>query len=323
MTGPPRPLRPFRFGLHFWELPATDWASRARHYEELGFSTLTLTDHLVVPQWEPLAGLGALAAVTERISVGSLVLDMGLRDPVLTAKAAATIERLSGGRLELGLGAGYVAANFTAAGAPFATAGDRVARLEESILVMRQLWHQPSTTWQGRHFQFVDSPMVAPEPVSPHVLVGGGGQHVMRLGGRVADTVSMIARQTTGQWSVADSLADSTIERMAEKAAWVRGAAADAGRDPFEVELHTMVATTVVGDDPTEAIERRLAADGITPADAADSTLCLCGDGASVRSQLERWRAEAGISYVSFFDPGDEQIEWLAEQVVAPLAVTG
>ena len=322
MTSPLRTLRPFRFGLHFWELPATDWASRARHYEDLGFSTLTLTDHLVVPQWEPLAGLGALAAATERVDVGSLVLDMGLRDPVLTAKAAATIERVSGGRLELGLGAGYVAANFTAAGARFATAGDRVDRLEESILVMRQLWEQPSTNWQGRYFQIVDSPMVAAEPVSPHVLVGGGGQRVMRLGGRVADTVSMIARQTSGQWSVVDSLADSTIDRMAEKAAWVRGGAADAGRDPLDVELHTMVATTVVGDDPEEAIERRLAADGITPTGAADSTLYLCGDGGHVRSQLERWRAEAGISYVSFFDPGDEQIEWLAEQVVAPLAAT-
>ena len=260
----------FRFGLHFWELPATDWASRARHYDDLGFSTLTLTDHLVVPQWEPLAGLGALAAVTERINVGSLVLDMGFREPVLTAKAAATIERLSEGRLELGLGAGYVAANFTAAGAPFATAGDRVARLEESILVMRQLWHQPSTTWQGRYFHVVDSPMVAPEPVSPHVLVGGGGRRVMRLGGRVADTVSMIPRQTSGQWSVADSLADSTIEGMTQKAAWVHDAAADAGRDPLGVELHTMVATTVVGDDPAEAIERRLTADGVTPADAAE-----------------------------------------------------
>jgi alkanesulfonate monooxygenase SsuD/methylene tetrahydromethanopterin reductase-like flavin-dependent oxidoreductase (luciferase family) len=110
---------PFRFGIHLWELPLADWPERVRRYESLGFSTVTFTDHLVVPQWEPMVAVGAVAAVTERIRVGTLVLDAGLRDPVLTAKAAATVERLSGGRLEFGLGAGYVAANFAAAGLPF------------------------------------------------------------------------------------------------------------------------------------------------------------------------------------------------------------
>src|SRR5262245_65541841 len=102
---------PFRFGLHFWELPAGDWRTRVRRYEALGFSSITFTDHLVVPQWEPMAALAAVAAVTEQIRVGTLVLDNGLRNPVLTAKAAATLHRLSDGRFELGLGAGYVAAN--------------------------------------------------------------------------------------------------------------------------------------------------------------------------------------------------------------------
>ncbi|HEY1733437.1 MAG TPA: LLM class flavin-dependent oxidoreductase, partial [Acidimicrobiales bacterium] len=213
--------RPFRFGLHFWELPVDDWRDRVRQYERLGFSTVTLTDHLVVPQWEPLAGLSAVAAVTDQLRVGPLVLDMGLRDAVLTAKEAATVDRLSGGRLELGLGAGYVAANFDVAGRPFEPASDRVSRLEEAVELMRRLWTQPTTTFRGRFYEVTDSPMVAPVPVHPPLLVGGGGPRVMRFGGRVADTVSMIARQDTGEWSVADSLIDSTVERMTEKAAWV------------------------------------------------------------------------------------------------------
>src|SRR5580704_12101980 len=131
--------RPFRFGLHLWELPTHDWAARVRRYEELGFSTITLTDHVVVPQWEPLTGLAAVAAVTEHLRVGSLVLDMGLRNPVLVAQAAATLERLSGGRLELGLGAGYVAQNFAAAGARFPAASDRIDRLDESIRLLGRL----------------------------------------------------------------------------------------------------------------------------------------------------------------------------------------
>jgi len=312
--------RPFRFGLHLWELPVDGWRDRVRRYEELGFSTVTMTDHVVVPQWEPIAGLSAVAAVTDRLRVGPLVLDMGLRDPVLVAKAAATVDRLSAGRLELGVGAGYVAANFGAAGQPFEPAADRVSRLEEAVELMRQLWANPSTTFRGRFYDVTDSPMAASAPVRPHLLVGGGGRRVMRFAGRVADTVSMIARQTSGEWSVADSLADSTVDRMAEKAAWIREGAVAAGRDPSSVELHTMVARVVVGDDPGEAVRQAMTDDGVDTKAAEGSTLYLCGTADQVRERLQQWRAEAGITYVSLFDPGDDQIEWLAEQVVRPLA---
>jgi alkanesulfonate monooxygenase SsuD/methylene tetrahydromethanopterin reductase-like flavin-dependent oxidoreductase (luciferase family) len=111
--------RPFRFGLHFWELPIDGWPERVQRYEQFGFSTITFTDHVVFPQWEPLTALAAIAAVTDRIGLGTLVLDLALRNPVVTAKAAATVERISGGRLELGMGAGYVKANFAAPGVPF------------------------------------------------------------------------------------------------------------------------------------------------------------------------------------------------------------
>jgi probable F420-dependent oxidoreductase len=311
---------PFRFGLHLSQLPAPGWAGRVRRYERLGFSAITLTDHLVVPQWEPLAALAAIGAATDRIGLGTLVLDMALRNPVLTAKSAATIELLSGGRLELGVGAGYLARNFAAAGLPFEPPADRVARLEEAVALLRQLWTQPSTTMRGRFFAVADSPMVAAEPVSPRLLVGGGGRRMMRLGGRVADTVSMIARQTTGEWSVAGSLPDSTLPRMAQKAAWVREGAAAAGRDPATIELGTMVAKTVVGADPAAAIAAEAAASGVSPAQMADTTLYLCGTGAQVRDQLGQWRERAGISYVSLFDPGEEQISYLAEHVIGPLA---
>lgn|GEM_PF-5754244 len=312
--------QPFRFGLHLWELPPGDWRERVRRYEDLGFSTVTLTDHLVVPQWEPLAGVAAVAAATRTLRVGTLVLDMGLREPVLTAKAAATVDRLSGHRLELGVGAGYVAANFDAAGQPFEPAADRVSRLEEAVELMRQLWTQSSTTFDGRFYRVTDSPMAASEPVHPRLLVGGGGRRVLRFGGRVADTVSMIARQATGEWSVADSVADSTVERMAEKAGWVREGAVAAGRDPSSVELHTMVARVVVGNQADEAVAQALADDGVDPEAAGRSTLYLCGTAHQVRDRLRQWRADVGISYVSLFDPGDQQIEWLADQVVRPLA---
>lgn len=308
-----------RFGLHFWELPSASWIERVRRFEQLGFSSITFTDHQVVPQWEPTTALAAVAAVTESIRVGTLVLDMGLRNPVLTAKAAATLEVLSGRRLELGLGAGYIAKNFAATGVPFERAGDRIARLEESLQLMRRLWSEPSTTFHGRFFDVSDAPMVLGEPVAPTVLIGGGGPKMMRLGGRTADIVSMIPRQDTGEWSVEASVADSTPERIAEKARWVREGAEDAGRDPSELELHTMVARTIVGDDIDDAVAKESADTGVSVTDMRESSLYLVGSGAHVRGRLRDWQALAGLSYVSIFDPGDDQIEYLAREVVAPL----
>jgi probable F420-dependent oxidoreductase len=312
--------RPFRFGLHFWELPLDSWRERVQRYEELGFSTITFTDHVVVPQWEPLNALSAIAAVTDRIGLGTLVLDVALRNPVVTAQSAATVERISGGRLELGLGAGYVRANFAAAGVPFDRGTDRVARLEEVVSLMRRLWTEPSTTLHGRYYRVTDSPMVSPEAIRPRILLGGGGRAMMHLAGRVADTVSMIPRQTTGAWSVPDSVPDSTMAARAEKAAWVRAGAAEAGRDPDAIELNTMVAKIIVGDHPQAAITQEAAANGMAAADLSDSTLYLCGQAEEVSDRLLQWREASGISYLSLFDPGEEQITYLAERVLPALA---
>jgi probable F420-dependent oxidoreductase len=311
--------RGFRFGLHFWELPTDSWVERVRRYEQLGFSSITFTDHQVVPQWEPLTALAALASVTTAISLGTLVLDMAMRNPVLTAKSAATIDRISGGRLELGLGAGYVERNFAAVGMPFQPATERIARLEESLTLMRQVWTQASTTLHGRFYDVTDVPMVASEPVRPTILIGGGGPKMMDLAGRVADIVSMIPTQDTGDWSVTASLADATVERMARKASWVRQGAKAASRDAGGIELHTMVARTIVGDDIGAAIDRESAATGVPVATMAGSTLYLIGSGAEARERLQLWRDEIWISHVSLFDLDEEQIDRVAEEIVTPL----
>jgi alkanesulfonate monooxygenase SsuD/methylene tetrahydromethanopterin reductase-like flavin-dependent oxidoreductase (luciferase family) len=141
----------------------------------------------------------------------------------------------------------------------------------------------------------------------------------MDLGGRVADIVSMIPTQDTGDWSVTASLADATVERMAEKASWVRQGATAASRDAGGIELHTMVARTIVGDDIGAAIDRESAARGVSAATMTESTLYLIGSGAEARERLQLWRDEIGISYVSLFDLDEEQIDRVAEEIVAPL----
>src|SRR2546421_6763133 len=142
----------------------------------------------------------------------------------------------------------------------------------------------------------------------------------MRLGGRVADTVSMIPRQTSGTWSVLDSLSDSTLANLAEKAAWVREGAEAAGRDPDAVELNTMVPTIIAGDDVGAAVATEAATSGITVDEIDGSCLYLCGSGPELCDQLRHWRERTGISYISLFDPGEDQIAYLAEHVVGPLA---
>jgi alkanesulfonate monooxygenase SsuD/methylene tetrahydromethanopterin reductase-like flavin-dependent oxidoreductase (luciferase family) len=186
---------------------------------------------------------------------------------------------------------------------------------------MRRLWSCPSTTEHGRFFVVTDAPMAAEQPVSPHVLVGGGGRRVLRLAARTADTVSMIPKQDRGDWSNADSMADATVDRLSQRSAWVREAAAEDGRDPEEIELHTLVTTMVVGDHVGTSVDKLSGEAGVDAATLTNSTLALVGTGAEVRDRLQDWQRRAGVSYVSFFDPGDEQVEYLANEVVGPLAV--
>jgi alkanesulfonate monooxygenase SsuD/methylene tetrahydromethanopterin reductase-like flavin-dependent oxidoreductase (luciferase family) len=247
------------------------------------------------------------------------VLDMGLRNPVLTAKSAATLELVSDGRLELGLGAGYVARNFAASGLAFEPPADRIAKLEEAVTLMRRLWTEPSTTMHGRFSDVTEAPMAAASAMAPTVLIGGGGRRVMRLGGQVADIVSMIPKQDRGDWSVSESLADSTVEGLVQRAAWVREGAQEAGRDPAEIELHTLVTTTIVGDDIAPAMAKVTADTGVPASVLAQSTLALMGTGEQVCERLREWQAKAGVTYVSLFDPGDEQIEYLAAEVLGPV----
>jgi alkanesulfonate monooxygenase SsuD/methylene tetrahydromethanopterin reductase-like flavin-dependent oxidoreductase (luciferase family) len=109
------------------------------------------------------------------------------------------------------------------------------------------------------------------------------------------------------------------LDHMAQKAAWVRDSAEASNRDRTEIELHTMVVRTIVGDDIAAEVARESDETGVPAREMMDSTLYLVGNGAQVRDELQRWRQSTGISYVSFFDPGDEQIEYLANEVVAPL----
>src|SRR5689334_5596624 len=139
------PQRRFRFGVINESMyPADAWLAHVRHIEALGYATFLIRDHFVPDffgdQYAPLVALMAAASATTTLRIGSLVLDNDYRHPVMLAKEAATLDVLSGGRLELGLGAGWLRSEYNRAGLPFEAAGARISRLEEAIAIIRGLW---------------------------------------------------------------------------------------------------------------------------------------------------------------------------------------
>lgn len=180
--------RPFRFGLQVFAAESrAQWQDHARRAEDHGFDTVVVPDHVVGGLVPPLVALDAMAAATTRLHVGTFVLNNDLRHPVLVARDAATLDLLSEGRLELGIGAGHAKPEYEALGLPFDRAADRVSRLEEAVGILRRLFNGETVTFEGTHYEVHDQAL---QPHgSPKLLVGGNGDRVLTLAAKAADIV--------------------------------------------------------------------------------------------------------------------------------------
>jgi probable F420-dependent oxidoreductase len=312
--------RPFRFGVQLSRLPTPDWAERLRLIERLGYSTVLWPDHFGV-QWEPVAALAAAAAVTQRLNVGSLVYDVDYRHPVVLAKAAATIHLLSGGRHEFGIGAGWMETDYEQAGMPYDRAAMRIERLEEALTIIRSMWREKRTTFDGKHYRIHGIAQAAelPEGSRPRILIGGGGRKVLSVAARHADIIGVNPRIPEGRVT-RDTAADLAPERVREKLAWIEEAAEAAGRDPGEIELSTLAFLVAITDDPS-GVRRMLSSNtGLGVEEVTDSPLFITGSASEVRDRFERRREETGISYVVIQGEDPQVLERFAEAVVGPLA---
>ncbi|MGH2898319.1 MAG: LLM class flavin-dependent oxidoreductase, partial [Solirubrobacteraceae bacterium] len=217
--------KPFRFAVQISALPADGWIERVRSYERLGYSTVFCPDHFG-PQWDPTALLAAAAAVTTRLNVGSLVYDVDYRHPVIHAKAGATIQLLSGGRHEFGIGAGWMRTDYDEAGMAYDRPGVRIERLEEALQIIRSMWENERTSFEGKHYKITNIAKAAELPTGsrPKILIGGGGPRVLRLAGRHADIVGINPSLPEGKITP-NSAADLAPERLDEKLAAVRAGA--------------------------------------------------------------------------------------------------
>jgi probable F420-dependent oxidoreductase len=256
--------------------------------------------------------LTAAAAATRTLRLGSLVLDNDYRHPVLLAKEAATLDVLSGGRFELGIGAGWLREEYERAGMAFDPAGVRVDRLEEALAVLKGLLTGPALTFTGRHYTVTgleSFPRPAQRP-RPPILVGAGSRRMLGLAGREADIVGILPRALPNG-TISEDLEERSPAAIARKVAWVREAAGDRFE---ELELNAMV-TVAVADNHTRAAER-LAAERGWGAAAAPQVLempsVLVGP---VDRIVECLQARRERHHLSYYVVSDEDMEAFAPAV--------
>jgi len=298
-------VQAFRFAVHSAHARDRDaWLAQARRAEELGYHTLYVPDHLG-SQLSPIAALAAAATVTQRLRIGPYVFANDFRHPLVMAREAATLDILSGGRLELGLGAGWRPADYRQLGYRYDRPGLRIDRLVEALGIVKRLLAGETVTHHGDHYR-LDGARIGPRPIQRHVpiQIGAGGPRMLRLAAREADVVGLIPQFTIGG---RPTVSDATEGALARKVELVREAAGE--RFP-KLELSIFVA------DAGMAGGSRPLASVVTLGKAAATALIgspyvLYGTGTRLRELLERRREALGIA--SYAIPGG------AMEALAPL----
>ena len=319
--------RPFRFAVQsFSAKSASEWRDRAVRTEELGYAALHLADHFLGPgeaiarSMHPVQELAAVPAMavaaeaTNHLRIGCRVFCQDYRHPVILAKEAATIDLLSEGRVEIGLGAGWLRAEYESINIPFDNAGVRVDRLAETVALVKALLRGGQVSFNGEYFQ-VEGFEGVPRPVQephPTIMIGGGSRRVLSLAGREADIVSLNFNNRSGEMG-ADGILTSTAEATREKLGWVREAAGDRFDD---IELESGAYLTVVGDHGHATADGLAAGFGLSPEQMREHPHGLFGGADAICDELWRRRETFGISYVTIPDSVMDSFAPVVEKLV-------
>ncbi len=299
--------RPFRFGVQAVGSGSRDeFVARAYRAEALGYNIWLLSDHLGA-QFAPGPALAAAAEATVSLRIGTYVAANDYRHPVMLAKEAATLDHLSEGRFELGLGAGWLREEYDAAGLPFAAPGVRIDRLAEALTIIKGLFGSDPVTFTGTHYQ-IRNLTGGPRPIQhpgPPLLIGGGGTRLLTLAAREAQIVSLNPRALpTGGLD----RADVTLEAFTQKAGFVREAA---GLRWEDLELNLAILGGAIGEPPAAEIAALAARAGISEAALLASPYTLYGSLDELADRLHHYREQWGLSYIT--------VPERAMQALAPL----
>ncbi|MDP1820270.1 MAG: TIGR03621 family F420-dependent LLM class oxidoreductase [Acidimicrobiales bacterium] len=289
--------RRFRFGLQLSTAPSgTAWAELARRTESLGYDTLFLPDHFG-DQLAPMPAMMAAADATTDLKVGALVFDNDYKHPVVLAKELATIDVLSGGRVQVGLGAGWMKTDYEQSGIRQDPPGVRVSRMEEGIAVLKGCFGADAFSYHGQHYSITGydgrpKPLQAPLPL----LIGGGAKRVLSIAAREAHIVGINPSILSGQIDAA-AAQDGAAEVTDQKVRWVRDAAGDRYSD---LELNMLQFAAIITEDRKGTIERMAPLFGLPPEAVETYPHACIGSVEQIADDLRYRRDRWDVSYFVF-----------------------
>lgn len=293
-------MRPFRFlgpigdGIGDRVVDARALAAEARKAEDIGLDVLIRSDHLL-EQHAPLPVLAAVAAVTEHVRLATFVLNVDLRHPAVLAQELASIDVISGGRLEIGMGAGWNQPEYAAVGLPYDPVPVRVARLAEAVRVLKGCFGPEPFSYEGEHFTITGHDG-HPKPVQrphPPLFLGGGGRRTLGLAGREADIVGLAPRPGDPR--------SYTAAGTAEKIGWVREAAGDRF-GVLEFNAYPSGGPVVITDDARGAAAERARQLGLSVEEVLDSPHVYVGSVAGLTEKILGLRERFGITSILLDD---------------------
>ncbi len=295
------------------------WADHARRVEDAGVSSLLIRDHFSAgafgQQLAPFSALAAAAAVTERLRVGTMVLSNDFRHPAIVAHEAASLHHLSGGRFELGLGAGWYQPEYRAAGIPFDPAGRRIDRLEESLVILTGLLDGRPVHHAGTWYQVdgLDLDVIPGRHGRPPLLIGAGGPRMLRIAARHADIVSLLPAPIK-QSDDSDDPSDRLPPALDQKLDVLRMAAGDRFAE-LELSAFATFGITASRRSSTEELIARRGWGGIDAEDVWQMPTIFLGSVAQIREDLQARRERFGLSYLV---TPDQDLPTLARIIAGP-----
>lgn len=309
-------LRPFRFGVQArGAASAKEWVDLARRIESLGYDTLTMPDHFD-DQMAPMPAMMAAASVTDRLRVCALVFDNDYKHPAVLAKELATMDVLSDGRVEIGIGAGWMATDYEHVGIPYDRPGVRIDRFVEGLQIIKSCMGPDPFSFDGEHYQINDFNSL-PKPLQgpcPPILIGGGGKRVLTIAAEYADIVGINGTMHSGRID-AEAIATMSAEAVDAKVAIVRQAA---GSRFVDIELNVRTFMVNVTNERASTMNGIASMLGVEASMVEHTPFAIVGTTAQIVDDLRARRERWGFSYIIV---GAEDVDAIAP-VVAELAGT-
>ncbi len=305
---------PFRFGVALTSAPSRQaWIDKVRHVEELGYSSVQMPDHLM-DQFSPAVALMLAAEATSTLRLSTCVFDTNFRHLAILAKEVATLDVLTNGRVELGLGAGWQEIEYQQAGIPFDSAGVRVGRYEEAIHLLKKLFADGPVTYSGHYYNLAGLDSL-PKPIQrphPPFMLAGGSKRTLSIAGREADIVTINPKVLPDGNNI--DMQDATSTGTHQKIAWIREAAGDRF-DEIELAILVLGVVRTRGEDLSDSLQ----ATGVGALVAGDQPLqgiyVLAGSVDQLCEQVQANRERFGLSYISVFEKDMEAFAPVVERL--------